>query len=152
MDYALIPQENTIFGMVVESYDSFRLPELGQDKFIRGEKSIGIQHSLVIRKGVELANVKKIISHEQVNLCPIISVCDFLTASQALGQCSQYLSEHFPDAILEKRPSTADAAMSLLDPDEGFEGDRAAICSSVCATMFENLEVVATGIQNEKRE
>lgn len=66
MDYALIPQENTIFGTVVETYDCLRLPELGESKFIRGEKAIGIQHCLVICKGVELGDVKKIISHEQV--------------------------------------------------------------------------------------
>ncbi|KAK7694819.1 hypothetical protein QCA50_002007 [Cerrena zonata] len=125
VDYALIPQENTIFGSVVETYDCLRLPELGENKFIRGEKTIGIQHCLVVRQGVELGDVKKIISHEQ-----------------ALGQCSKFLTENFPDAILEKRPSTAEAAQSLLTPEEGFEGERAAICSAVCATMFEELQLV----------
>lgn len=132
--YAVIPQENSIFGSVVESYDSLRLPAAGSDIFVRGEYTLAIQHCLVVKKGVKLESVKRIVSHEQ-----------------ALGQCSRYLSEHFPNACREKMPSTAAAAQSLLDETSTSEdgGESAAICSSVCIQTFAGLELVQKGIQNE---
>ena len=61
-----------------------------------------------------------------------------------------YTTDNRPS--LKQRLDKLDADVRAELKRQGFEGDRAAICSSVCATMFENLEVVATGIQNEKRE
>ncbi|CAL1695473.1 unnamed protein product [Somion occarium] len=130
--YALVPQENTIYGAVIETYDTLRLPEVGVDKFVRGERAISIQHCLVVRQGVQLKDVVKIVSHEQ-----------------AFGQCTRFLQDNFPNAILEKRPSTAEAAQSLLTPEDDLEGERAAICSSVCTTIFDGLEVARSSIQNE---
>ena len=62
----LIPQENSIHGIVIEAYDILRVPDVGRDVFVRGEVTIGIQHCLITRKGVALRDVKRVLSHEQV--------------------------------------------------------------------------------------
>ena len=61
----LIPQENSIHGIVIETYDILRTPNVGADIFVRGEATIGIQHCLITRKGVVLQDVKRVLSHEQ---------------------------------------------------------------------------------------
>ena len=64
----LIPQENSIHGIVNEAYDSLRGPDAGKEVFVRGEVTIGIQHCLITRKGVALEDVKRVLSHEQVRM------------------------------------------------------------------------------------
>lgn len=64
--FALIPQENSFFGTVTETYDLLRLPEVGQQKFVRGETTHAVRHSLLVRRGVKLENVQRVMSHEQV--------------------------------------------------------------------------------------
>lgn len=77
---AVIPQENSIFGTVVETYDLLRSPDMGINKFVRGEIVLEVQHCLIVRRGVELSNITKVLSHEQVilNLCPLYAVCNAL--------------------------------------------------------------------------
>lgn len=65
---------------------------------------------------------------------------------QALGQCRDFIAHKLPGAETIKTPSTAAAAKALLDNPP----DCAAICSSICATLFEGLEILFTGIQNER--
>lgn len=65
-------------------------------------------------------------------------------AAQALGQCSRWLAEHLPGVALVKTASTAGAAEAL---GAGEAGD-AAICSAVCTSVYEGLEILQEGIQN----
>ncbi|KAH9937077.1 Prephenate dehydratase-domain-containing protein [Fomitopsis serialis] len=130
--FGLLPQENSVFGTVTETYDLLRLPEVGTGKFIRGELVLPIRHSLVVRRGVKLEDVERVLSHEQ-----------------ALGQCSRFLSERLPGAARVKTPSTSAAAKSLLSAeDEDTAARSAAICSIACTTVFDGLEVLQEGIQN----
>ena len=62
----LVPQENSIHGIVTETYDILRVPDFGRDVFVRGEVTTNIQHCLITRKGVGLGDVTRILSHEQV--------------------------------------------------------------------------------------
>lgn len=62
----LIPQENSIHGIVIEAYDILRGSDVGRDAFVRGEVTIAIQHCLITRKGVALKDVTRVLSHEQV--------------------------------------------------------------------------------------
>lgn len=64
--FGLVPQENSIFGSVTETYDSLRLPEVGESKFVRGEVVVSVQHCLLVRHGVKTEDVTRILSHEQV--------------------------------------------------------------------------------------
>ena len=67
---------------------------------------------------------------------------------KALGQCNDFLTANLPQATRNKTPSTAAAAeLILTDP---YRQDSAAICSSVCTTVFPGLEVLQKGIQKEK--
>lgn len=118
----VVPQENSIFGIVNETYDGLR--DAG---FVRGEVTLGVQHCLLARHGVQVEDIKEILSHEQ-----------------ALGQCRRFIDTHFPSASLVKTSSTAAAARALQDGSP----NRAAICSRVCADLF-GLRVLRRGIQDE---
>lgn len=71
----LIPQENSIHGIVIEAYDILRGPDVGREVFVRGEVTISIQHCLITRKGVALKDVRRILSHEQVRTNPGFPFC-----------------------------------------------------------------------------
>ncbi|KDQ63648.1 hypothetical protein JAAARDRAFT_29677 [Jaapia argillacea MUCL 33604] len=128
--FGLVPQENSTFGSVVETYDFLASPDVGQSIFVRGEIVLAVQHCLLAPKGTKLADVKRVFSHEQ-----------------ALGQCGRFLSAHLPQADLVKTSSTAAAAQALVSPD-ATPGD-AAICSSICTSIF-GLEKLCQGIQDVK--
>lgn len=66
---------------------------------------------------------------------------------QALGQCAKYITEHFPNAALQKMASTAAAAQALVDEDPEH-AHSAAICSPLCAVIFEGLEIFQEGVQD----
>ncbi|KAF9056263.1 hypothetical protein BJ165DRAFT_496740 [Panaeolus papilionaceus] len=108
LPYGVVPQENSIFGNVIETYDLLKDTDVS---FIRGEITLKVQHCLVARTGTKLHEINHILSHEQ----------------------------------LVKTASTAAAAQQL----QGRGHDSAAICSSICATLFDGLEVLQHGIQNE---
>lgn len=63
---ALVPQENSIFGAVIETDDLLRLPITGRDVFVVGETTLAIQHCLIVRKGVQFEEIETVLSHEQV--------------------------------------------------------------------------------------
>ncbi|TFY57190.1 hypothetical protein EVJ58_g7171 [Rhodofomes roseus] len=126
----LLPQENSVFGTVTETYDLLRLPEVGTEKFVRGELVLPVRHSLLVRRGVQLADVERVLSHEQAS-------------------APANLPSKLPGAARIKTPSTSAAAKSLLeDEDEDRATRSAAICSVACATVFDGLEVLQEGIQN----
>lgn len=58
---AVVPQKNSIFGSVVETYDCLR-----DRGFVCGEITLQIQHCLLVCPGVQLADIKTVLSHEQV--------------------------------------------------------------------------------------
>ena len=64
---AIIPQENSTFGAVIETGDLLRLPITGTDIFVAGETTLSIQHCLLVRRGVKLEHVETILSHEQAS-------------------------------------------------------------------------------------
>ena len=60
---AVVPQENSIFGSVIETYDNFRRSDCG---FVQGEVLLKVTHCLVVKKGVTLGGIRRVMSHEQV--------------------------------------------------------------------------------------
>ncbi|KAJ7046555.1 Prephenate dehydratase-domain-containing protein [Mycena alexandri] len=120
----VVPQENSIFGSVIETYDALRARDVG---FIQGEVVLEVQHCLLVRHGVKQKDIQTIKSHEQ-----------------ALGQCRGFLAKNFPSASLEKVASTAAAAEAVLT-----SSDSAAICSKLCATVFDGLETLFESIQDQ---
>lgn len=65
MHFGVVPQENTIFGNVIETYDNLRKPGMG---FVRGDVTLEVQHCLLVQKGVKIHQIERILSHEQVNM------------------------------------------------------------------------------------
>ncbi|THV04844.1 PDT-domain-containing protein [Dendrothele bispora CBS 962.96] len=128
LDYGVVPQENSIFGPVVETYNALR--EL-QNGFVQGEITLKIQHCLVTRRGVDLSDIDCVMSHEQ-----------------ALGQCQAFLSKYLPKASKKKMDSTAAAAEALIKCPDATKS--AAICSKICVSMFEGLQLLREGIQDEQ--
>ncbi|KAJ3812239.1 Prephenate dehydratase-domain-containing protein [Lentinula lateritia] len=126
LDYAVVPRENSIFGSVVETFDGLRVLKQG---LIQGEVVLKIQHCLVVKKGAKISDIDCVISHEQ-----------------ALGQCRRFLSEYLPSATTSKTTSTAAAAGTVSKLQKL---NVAAICSKICVTMFEDLEILVDGIQDE---
>ena len=59
----VVPQENSIFGGVIETYDLLKVPDAA---FIRGEITLKVEHCLVARKGVQHNDIRRVLSHEQV--------------------------------------------------------------------------------------
>jgi len=131
---ALLPQENSIFGIVTETYDLLRSPDVGESRWVRGAVTLPIQHCLMVRRGKTLRNIKKVLSHEQ-----------------ALGQCQRFLAAHLPEAQLVSVASTA-AAAEAVSKQVDTTTDCAAICSKICLQLFAGLELLYEGIQNEHRE
>ncbi|KAF5390305.1 hypothetical protein D9757_002839 [Collybiopsis confluens] len=126
LDYAVVPRENSIFGPVIETFDWLRSFEKGS---IQGEIVLKIQHCLVVRKGMHLEDIECIMSHEQ-----------------ALGQCRKFIAKNLPNSAISKTTSTAAAAETV---SRSTTLNVAAICSKVCVTMFEGLDLIKEGIQDE---
>ncbi|KAF6766287.1 Prephenate dehydratase-domain-containing protein [Ephemerocybe angulata] len=126
VDYGVVPQENTIFGSVIETYDSLRLYG---DTFVRGELILPVDHCLLVKTGVQLGDIVEVLSHEQ-----------------ALGQCANFVRQHLPNASTQATASTAAAARMLLDRPP----TSAAISSRACANIYDGLEVLREGIQRDE--
>ncbi len=167
-EFAVIPLENTIQGVVQETLQCFcEDVEVESSNTTRGsrweivaETDLPIQHTLVVRKETRLEDVTWVGSHEQVRVLggflPSEATVElsriYPTSQQALGQCSNYLSKHLPHAERRIFVSTATAASFLVDTtngEEAEEGCGAAICSSVIAEKLgDRLDIVEKGIQN----
>jgi prephenate dehydratase len=146
----ILPQENSIFGSVVETYDLLCDKELGRTKWICGTLTLHVQHSLIVHRGKMLHDIKKVLSHEQVRLLSKKnSVILMHLELQALGQCRKFLQSRLPSAELVRVPSTAGAAEQVSKDPESF--DYAAICSKLCIKLYPDIEALHEGIQDESR-
>lgn len=58
----VVPHENSILGTVAETYDSLR----NSPYFICGEVTLKIDHSLLVKRGVKVHQIKRVFSHVQV--------------------------------------------------------------------------------------
>jgi prephenate dehydratase len=91
-----IPLENSIQGIVAEALDSMYQYKL----MIEDELVLDIHHSLLsISKDVP--NVHTVYSHPQ-----------------ALGQCREYLSRHYPGCQLITTSSTMEGVLTMLDKQD----------------------------------
>lgn len=85
----VIPLENSIHGIVAQSLDELAKSEL----MVVDEVVLDIRHVLCgLQLNIKPGSVKKIYSHPQ-----------------ALNQCANYISRHYPHAELVESASTADA-------------------------------------------
>ncbi|WP_094228156.1 prephenate dehydratase [Methanolobus psychrotolerans] len=120
-DIGVVPLENSIEGSVGVTLDLL----LEHDVHIIGESIVTIEHCLLSRGKKE--EIRVILSHPQ-----------------GLGQCRQFLKEHFPAAELRSTGSTSHAAKLATEFEE-----MAAIASPETADVYD-LNIIMPNIQDRK--
>lgn len=120
--YGVLPIENSTAGSVNQIYDLLQHHNVNIVRTAR----IQVAHTLLVNKGVQLSDIKEIVSHEQ-----------------AIAQCSAYLST-LKNVKITMCENTAVAAQHVA---ESKRTDLAAISSKACAELYE-LSVLADSIQN----
>ena len=122
-DYAVIPQENTVGGAVVNYVDALIDAE---EAFVVGEVILPISQTLMGVPGATLSDIQTVCSH-----------------AQGLTQSAQWRSENLPDAVTEEMDSTAAAASYVSET-----GDKtiAAVAAPGAAVLY-GLDVLAENVQ-----
>ncbi len=110
-DFGVVPVENSSEGVVSHTLDTF----VGSELKISAEIVLEVSQCLLVRGGVEPADVERVYSHPQ-----------------ALAQCRRWLAENLPRAAMVEAPSTAEAARQARDDARG-----AAVASELAARLYE---------------
>lgn len=122
-DFAVIPQENTLGGAVVNYVDAFIQSE---DMYVVGEVVLPINQTLMGVPGATLEDIKIVCSH-----------------AQGLTQSAQWRKENIPDAAAEEMSSTAAAASYVAEKQDK---SIAAVAAPGAAELY-GLEVLAENVQ-----
>ena len=122
-DFAVIPQENTLGGAVVNYVDALIAAEYA---FVVGEVVLPINQTLMGVPGAAIEDIKTVCSH-----------------AQGLTQSAAWRSEHLPDAGAVEMSSTAAAASYVAE-----QGNQsiAAVAAPGAAPLY-GLEVLAENVQ-----
>ena len=122
-DYAVIPQENTVGGAVVNYVDALIGAE---DTFVVGEVVLPISQTLMGVPGAALTDIQTVCSH-----------------AQGLTQSARWRSENLPEAQTVEMASTAAAASYVAQT-----GDKsiAAVAAPGAAALY-GLQVLAENVQ-----
>jgi len=122
-DYAVIPQENTLGGAVLNYVDALIGSE---DAYVVGEVILPINQTLMGVPGAKLEDIRTVCSH-----------------AQGLTQSAEWRKQHLPGALAQEMASTAAAASYVAE-----QGDRtiAAVAAPGAAPLY-GLEVLAENVQ-----
>ena len=123
MEYAVIPQENTLGGAVVNYLDALISAE---GAYVVGEVVLPISQTLMGIPGATLEDIQTVCSH-----------------AQGLTQSAEWRAEYLPNASEEEMGSTAAAASYVAQ-----QGDKsiAAVAAPGAAALY-GLEVLAENVQ-----
>ncbi|PNR96105.1 prephenate dehydratase [Petrotoga olearia] len=124
VDFGVVPIENSVEGSVNITMD---LLFEKSDIHVVGECVVPINHFLVSYGSLDLAEVKKLFSHQQ-----------------AIGQCSKFIKNRLNNPDIIFTASTANACEMIKDVPES-----AAIGSENIINIY-NLKVLARDIQDSK--
>lgn len=119
--FACLPVENSVAGSINKTYDLLTDSEM----HVVGEQIVKVNHSLLVRPGTRLDEVRRVYSHPQ-----------------ALDQCQKFIRSHGFEAVTDF--DTAGAAKLLSE--NGGEG-KAAIASVRAAELY-GLEVLRENIED----
>ena len=123
-NYAVIPQENTIGGTVIDYVDTL----IGHpEAAVVGEVELPINQNLLALPGAALEQIQTVYSH-----------------SQGIAQGKDWLAEHLPQAEVIEVSSTAEGARMVA---EAKDPSCAAIASGACADVY-GLQILGAAIQN----
>ena len=126
-DYAVIPQENTIGGAVIDYVDTLIART---EVSVVGEVELPISQNLLALPGAALRDIRTVYSHRQ-----------------GIAQGREWLAQNLPEAEVVEVSSTAEGARMVA---EAGDPACAAIASAGCAEVY-GLEILAAGIQNNDR-
>jgi prephenate dehydratase len=121
---AVVPIENSLEGSVTATLDALA----GEADRVRiaAEVVRPVSHCLVAPPGIELEDVRRVISHPQ-----------------AIAQCAGFLRERLPEAESESSTSTADAVRTVAQEGEPW----AAIGTRLSAELY-GCRILAEGIED----
>lgn len=126
IDKGVFPIENSNGGIVYEAvYAMAKYVFKIENMF-----EIDIKHYLLAKKGTNISDIKKIVSHQQ-----------------ALKQCRMYLKRKWPHTELEEYCDTAQAASDLAAGK--LQKNCAVIVPKICSKLYK-LDILEEGIQDLK--
>ena len=125
VDEAVVPIENSLGGTVIEIVDFLLNCEKAQ---IKGEILLPIDHCLITRPGVQLGDIRIVMSKQE-----------------ALTQCRQFLAKKLRFSEQIPTTSTALAVTDLKEAD-----DRTAAIGPRRAAELAGLPILAQGIQDRQ--
>lgn len=120
--YGILPIENSTAGSVNEVYDLMKKYKFHIVKSLR----LKVDHALLAKKGVEIQDIKEVVSHEQ-----------------AISQCGNILKS-LPGVKITLCENTAIAAKMVA---ESPRNDIATISSVYCGDLY-NLKILKENIQD----
>ena len=123
-DRAVVPIENALEGGVAVTLDTLVLEAV--DVRIGAELVHPIHHCLIAAEPLDLASVRRVVSHPQ-----------------AIAQCARFLRERLPQAEHVSAPSTAEAVASL----RGTGGSAAALGTRLAADLY-GCELIAADVED----
>jgi prephenate dehydratase len=124
VDRAVVPIENALEGAVSATIDTLALD--ATDVRIVAEVDLPIHHCVVAAEELDLADVKRVVSHPQ-----------------ATAQCRRFLRERLAAAEVVVAPSTADAVLSVRDSS----GPDVALGSRLAAELY-SCRVLAADVED----
>ena len=121
--YGIIPLENSTAGSVNKVYDLM----LQHEFYIVRSTRLKVDHSLLVRPGTKLEDIREVYSHEQ-----------------AIGQSQEFLKT-LPNAQIIRCENTAQAAKFVA---ESGRNDVAALASRTCGALY-GLTALAESVQDQ---
>ena len=130
IDFGQFALQNSVGGTVKETIDALSHYNC---KIVK-EFEIIVNHCLLVKKGIKLNQIKKIISHPQ-----------------ALAQCKSTLNKKYPDKkLISGKGSLIDQAKAAQYLSEGkLPKNIAVLAPKICSKLYA-LEVLAKGLQDRK--
>ncbi|NCA18922.1 MAG: prephenate dehydratase [Actinobacteria bacterium] len=119
-DYALVPIENSVEGVVARTLDELAV---GEPLMIIGEQVLQVSFALMVKPGTTLRDIKRVATHPH-----------------AEAQCREFIAKNLPHAEVVMTNSTAAGAESVAKGDAD-----GAIAAEVAATHY-GLEVIERNI------
>ena len=119
-EYAIVPIENSVEGVVARTLDELAS---GEPLLIIGESILAVSFALMVKPGVKISEIKKLATHPH-----------------AEAQCREYIAKNIPGAEVIMTASTAAGAEAVAKG----EAD-GALAAAVAAKNF-NLEIIAEDV------
>ena len=123
-DYAIVPIENSVEGVVARTLDELAS---GAPLLIIGESILSVSFALMVKTGMKISDIKRLATHPH-----------------AEAQCREYIAKKIPGAEVIMTASTAAGAEAVAKG----EAD-GALAAAVAAKNF-NLEVIAEDVGDKQ--